>query len=211
MVRVAIIDEHPGKQLELRSFINAQHELSCSYTGNSLAELQRLINEISRPHIIIIGLAGDAAHGLSSGQLRRIKELLPETEILILGDCTDTGKIMTWFKAGVVGYLPCLIPQDQLKEAILGIRQGCAYIMPQMVRKMLDFFRSQEDLEEILTAREKEIVQCLVEGMSYKLIAQKLDVALDTVRYHLRNIYKKLHVNSKSQVISRVIMQELRI
>jgi DNA-binding NarL/FixJ family response regulator len=99
----------------------------------------------------------------------------------------------------------------QLKEAIFGISQGGAYIVPAMVRKLLDFFRSQEELEDVLTAREKEIVQCLVEGMSYKLIADKLNVALDTVRYHLRNIYKKLNVNSKAQVINKAITNELKV
>ena len=93
----------------------------------------------------------------------------------------------------------------------MGIRNGEAYIMPVMVRKMLDYFRSKESLEDVLTSREKEIVQCLVEGMSYKLIANKLDVALDTVRYHLRNIYKKLNVNSKAQVISKVVTNELKV
>ena len=68
---------------------------------------------------------------------------------------------------------------------------------------MLAVFKPQENFEELLTEREKEIVQCLVQGMSHKLMALELQVVLDTVRYYLRNVYRKLKVNSNSQVVSR--------
>jgi DNA-binding NarL/FixJ family response regulator len=99
----------------------------------------------------------------------------------------------------------------QLKEAIIGIHQGGAYIAPLMVREMLNVFQPPESYEELLTEREKEVVQCLVQGMSYKLMALELQVALDTVRYYLRNIYRKLKVNSNSQVVSKAIAMEWKV
>jgi DNA-binding NarL/FixJ family response regulator len=211
MVKVAIIEEDEFKQLELKNFVNSQRELTCSCISDSVVGFQQMSNGNGSLHVVIIGLKDDALNKLPPSQLRKIKAAHPETEILILADCRDAKKVITWLRAGVVGFLPRQTPLIQLKEAIFGISQGGAYIVPAMVRKLLDFFRSQEELEDVLTAREKEIVQCLVEGMSYKLIADKLNVALDTVRYHLRNIYKKLNVNSKAQVINKAITNELKV
>ncbi|GEO03402.1 DNA-binding response regulator [Adhaeribacter aerolatus] len=209
MVKVAIIDEDDQHKLAYKNFIDAQRELKCACVGASVTEVLNLIANNSTVQVIIISVSDKNLSKLSPAQLRKIKETQPATEILVLADSVETKKVITLLRAGVVGYLPRHTSPEELKEAILGICQGGAYIMPVMVRKMLDYFRSQEDLEDVLTEREKEIVQCLVEGMSYKLIAFNLDVALDTVRYHLRNIYKKLNVHSKSQVISKVITGEI--
>ena len=211
MVKVAIIEEDEQRKLDFKKFIDAQRELKCTCEGASVTEVLNLIARNSTVQVIILSISDNNLSKFSPAQLRKIKEKHPETEILVLADSVETKKVITLLRAGVVGYLPRHTPPEQLKEAILGIRQGGAYIVPVMVRKMLDYFRSQEDLEDVLTDREKEIVQCLVEGMSYKLIAFKLDVALDTVRYHLRNIYKKLNVHSKAQVISKAITGELGV
>ncbi|KAA5544145.1 response regulator transcription factor [Adhaeribacter rhizoryzae] len=211
MVKVAIIDENEQTKLELKNFIDAQRELKCAWVSNSVLEALTMLPRNGVLHVLLISLADDNLSKLSPTQLRKVKETNPEIEIIILANSPDTKKVITLLRAGVIGYLPRHTPLAQLKEAILGSRQGGAYIVPVMVRRMLDFFRSQEDFEDVLTDREKEIVQCLVEGMSYKLIAFKLDVALDTVRYHLRNIYKKLNVHSKAQVISKVVTGELGV
>lgn len=211
MVKVAIIDEDEQQQLKLKNFIEKQRELKCTCVESSVVKALGRISGSNPLHVVIITVNDDDLNKLSPGQLRKIKEVNPETEIVVLSDCLDTKKVMALLRAGVVGYLPRHTTPEQLKEVILGVKQGGAYIVPVMVRKMLDYFRSQEDLEEVLTDREKEIVQCLVEGMSYKLIAFKLDVALDTVRYHLRNIYKKLNVHSKTQVISKAMNGELGV
>jgi len=210
MIKVAIIDEDEHRQLELRSFINAQPELACANVVAGVTEfLQQLSPDSINLIIISITNNNDSTGKIRPSQIRKIKEFLPGAEIIILADSTDTKKVLTWLRAGVVGYLPRNTSFGQLKEAIIGSHNGGAYIMPLMVRKMLNFFHVQADMNEVLTHREKEIVQCLVEGMSYKLIADKLDVALDTVRYHLRNIYKKLKVNSKTQVVSKAISGEI--
>src|SRR5687767_7100892 len=106
MVKVAIIDENERKQLELRKFINDQQELTCSWSGGSVAELQRTIITNGTLDIVIICLNEEAVKKLPPSQLRRIKASHPETEILILADCADTKKVITWLRAGIVGYLP---------------------------------------------------------------------------------------------------------
>jgi DNA-binding NarL/FixJ family response regulator len=210
MIKIAIIEENAQARIKLTDYLNAQEDLKCAGSGNSLSELEEIYSRNGRVQILIIGLISDVGFMLLPVQLRKIKERHPETEILILADSTDTKKLITCLRAGIVGYLPRDTPPAQLKEAILGIRQGGAHIEPFMVRQMLNSFRTQEDIEESLTEREKEVVQCLVAGMSYKLMGYKLNVAFDTVRYHLRNIYRKLKVNSKAQVINKARTGEFK-
>jgi DNA-binding NarL/FixJ family response regulator len=82
---------------------------------------------------------------------------------------------------------------------------------PQIARKVIDFFRSdrKKEKESPLTDKEKEIVMCLVEGMSYKMIADKECISLETVRSHIKNIYKKLQVHSKAEVIRKSLEGEI--
>lgn len=208
MIKVAVIDEVDSRQLEIKKFIDAQPDLSCQFTVRSVTGLFKITNQ-PEPNVILIYLTDDGAGKVLPAEVRKIKVLLPEAEVIIMADNRDTKKMLAFLRAGIVGYLPLNTSLERLKEAIVGVRSGGAYIVPYMVRQMLSYFRSQEDLEEVLTLREREIVQCLVEGMSYKLIAVKLDIALDTVRYHLRNIYKKLHVNSKSQVVGKAVAGDI--
>lgn len=208
MIRVAIIIENEERQRELKNFLEAQPELTCSFAVGSVDKFQQMAKAYSNLQLVIIDINEEALSKILPSQLRKIKEINSGTELLILADREDTRQVISWLRAGVVGYLPKHTTLGEIKEAIMGIRHGEARITPFMVRQMLDFLRAKADIEEVLTEREKEIVQCLVEGMSYKLIACQLNIALDTVRYHLRNIYKKLQVNSKAQVISKAIIRE---
>jgi DNA-binding NarL/FixJ family response regulator len=90
----------------------------------------------------------------------------------------------------------------------MGVSLGGAYMSPAVARKITDYFRGEQQEVVELTTREKEIVACLTEGLSYKMIASRLFLSLDTVRFHLRNIYKKLHVNSKAEVIAKVLKND---
>ena len=99
----------------------------------------------------------------------------------------------------------------EIKVAIELLMQGGAPMSPQIARKVITHFndRGQKKQESNLTNREQDIVNGLVDGLSYKLIADRLKISIDTVRAHIRNIYKKLHVNSKAEVIAKSLRGEL--
>ena len=83
---------------------------------------------------------------------------------------------------------------------------------PSIAQKVLERFRKQTSAkteEHNLTSREKEVLECLVEGMSYKMIASHCAISIDTVRHHIRNIYDKLHVNSKSEAVAKAIKRNI--
>lgn len=96
-------------------------------------------------------------------------------------------------------------PLPRIKESIHQVCRGQAAISPSIARKVIEYFRPQKEQSEELTPREMQIVQCMVDGLSYKLIADKLMVSINTVCYHVKNIYRKLQVNSKAEVIARTL------
>jgi DNA-binding NarL/FixJ family response regulator len=140
-----------------------------------------------------------------------IKEKYPEIEIIMLTVYHDSHKIFDSLKAGASGYLLKHTSLPEIKESIEKLASGGAPMSPQIARKVIQYFNKpdKKEVESDLTPREQDIVNGLVDGLSYKLIADRFDISIDTVRAHIRNIYKKLHVNSKAEVITKSLRGEI--
>jgi DNA-binding NarL/FixJ family response regulator len=123
----------------------------------------------------------------------------------------DSHKIFDSLVAGASGYLLKHTSLPEIKESIDLLLTGGAPMSPQIARKVIQHFnKPQPDKPDSgLTSREQDIVNGLVDGLSYKLIADRFDISIDTVRAHIRNIYKKLHVNSKAEVIAKSLRGEI--
>jgi len=144
--------------------------------------------------------------------MKLIKNQHPEIEIIILTVYHDSHKIFDSLCAGASGYLLKHTSLPEIKEAIETLVDGGSPMSPQIARKVIDYFKKPEikkEPESELTPREQEIVVGLVDGLSYKMIADRMGIAIDTVRAHIRNIYKKLHVNSKAEVIAKSLRGEI--
>ena len=115
---------------------------------------------------------------------------------------TDAARVFQAICAGAVGYLVKNTPLPQLKEGILQVQAGGSPMSPGIARHVIQHFQPQKQTGEELTPREQQIVQAIVDGLSYKLVADRFSISLDTVRSHIRQIYRKLQVNSKAEVIS---------
>ncbi|MEL6537880.1 MAG: response regulator transcription factor, partial [Bacteroidota bacterium] len=124
-----------------------------------------------------------------------IRKKIPGCEIIIVSVLTDSQSIFQAICAGASGYLDKETPLKKIKEALLTLQEGGSPITPSIARKVFDYFQSGNRVEEDLTPREQDIVQGIVDGLSYKLIADRLDVSIDTVRKYIRRVYRKLEVN----------------
>lgn len=131
-----------------------------------------------------------------------IKNKWPMSEIIMISVLSDSNNIFKSICAGASGYLDKDTPLSKIKEAVVALSEGGSPITPAIARKVFDYFQPNKNLAEDLTRRERDVVQGLVEGLSYKLIAAKLDVSIDTVRKYIRRIYSKLHVNSKGELLA---------
>ncbi len=121
----------------------------------------------------------------------------------------DDDKIFASICNGASGYLLKNTSPSRLLQAIVEVNEGGAPMTPSIAQKVLEKFRSNspassKELNDLST-REKEILECLVEGMSYKMIASFCKISIDTVRFHIRHIYEKLHVGSKSEAVGKAM------
>ncbi|HSH50701.1 MAG TPA: response regulator transcription factor [Bacteroidales bacterium] len=101
-------------------------------------------------------------------------------------------------------------PLEKIEQAILDTYNGGTSLSPEIARKVLNFFeKPKSEIESPLTEKEKQIVACMVDGQSFKMIAANLGNTLDTIKSHAKNIYRKLHVNSKAEVIAKSFRGEI--
>ena len=147
------------------------------------------------------------------GTVKLIKAAFPETPILMLTVFDDDQKIFDAICAGADGYMLKNRSLDKLLDAVREVQQGGAPMSPSIAKRVLQLFQNQNSFktsEEFnLSNREKEVLGLLVDGASYKMIADKLTIGYDTVHSHIKKIYKKLHVNSMSEAVSKALKNKL--
>jgi DNA-binding NarL/FixJ family response regulator len=143
--------------------------------------------------------------------VRRIHELMPELPILMLTVHGDSDSVFSAVCAGACGYLLKETPPARLLESIRELYEGGAPMSPGIARKVVLMFQQaappKEDMQ--LSLRQLEILRMLAEGHSYKACAHALDLGLDTVRSHVRKIYERLHVHSRSEAVWKALQAGL--
>ncbi len=144
---------------------------------------------------------------------RIIHEKHPSVQVIMLTVFEEEGKLIDSVLAGAVGYVLKNTKPEILVEQIKSIHSGGSPISPRIARMMLDNYRSHASLASKnhynLTRREKDILKGIVEGLTYKEIAERSGIACSTVKKHILNVYRKLHVHSKVEFVKKVIHEKL--
>lgn len=155
--------------------------------------------------IMDIGLPGMS--GIEG--VRYIREHHPNVIMIMASVFDDDDHIFEALKAGAVGYLEKKVTPDELVAAIRDANDGGSPITPNIARKVINTFHSTGDLEEELSERELQILNQLATGKSYAAIGKEIFLSVDGVRHHIRNIYQKLEVHSRSEAIAKGISKRL--
>jgi DNA-binding NarL/FixJ family response regulator len=131
----------------------------------------------------------------------------PMIDVIILTVFNDTGNLFEALKAGAISYLLKTAKDEEIIETIQTVLNGGSTMNQFIARKVMNYFHTVEskknDFLSNLSEREQEVIECMMEGLSYKEAAEKLFLSVDTIRFHIKNLYKKLNVNSKSEMISK--------
>lgn len=216
MINVAIIEDDREIREGIQKYINHQQDMICEVADDSVERFLARPLEEDYPEVFLMDIGLPGMSGLNGTAL--IKESHPDVDIIMLTVYTDWDRIFGALRAGASGYLLKNTPLAEIKRSIETVRAGGAAMSPQIARKVMEYFgdrgTTQNDPEAAesetrLTAREKEIVIGLTDGLSYKLIADRMGVSLDTIRFHVKNVYRKLHVNSKGEVIRMSLRGEV--
>lgn len=211
MIDVGIVEDNHKIRGLIQKYLDMQEGLSCKPAMESVEEMLEYLKENENPDVMLMDIQLPGMSGIEG--IGIIKEKYPEIEIIMLTVYHDSHKIFDSLKAGASGYLLKHTSLPEIKESIENLAEGGAPMSPQIARKVIQHFNKPESKkkkeESDLTPREQDIVNGLVDGLSYKLIADRFDISIDTVRAHIRNIYKKLHVNSKAEVITKSLRGEI--
>lgn len=207
-LKLAIVEDIEDIRNGLKEYFSQQADIQdVEVFGNMEDILERLKNQY-QPNVILsdIGLPGiDGIDGI-----KLISKLVPNTDVIMLTVFMDSDKIFNALCAGATGYLLKGTPMPEIKKAILEIYRGGSYMSPSIARKVVEHFKvPTKKANYVLTEREREVINGLLDGLSYKLIADRLFISIDTVRFRIKSIYKKLHVNSKAEILSKALKGEI--
>jgi DNA-binding NarL/FixJ family response regulator len=163
----------------------------------------------TKPDVVIMDIDMPGMNGIEGVKL--IHKNFPTIQILMLTVFDDDEKVFAAIKAGAGGYILKNAEPKNLLHAISEVYNGGAPMTPGVAKKVLQQFQTMlpEEEDYHLSIREKEVLGLLVEGLSYKMIAAKLNVTYDTVRAHMKKIYEKLHVASMTEAVAKAINQKL--
>lgn len=160
---------------------------------------ERIDQTVVAPDVIIL----DIEHQ-ESLIVEHVKTTFPNTDIVILTNICDIKTVRACFRHGAVGYLLKQTCMNSLLSAINITLNDGSFVSPGVNRALIDQSFSSKKYVDLLTARELQVANGIIEGLSYKMIAQKYTISLDTVRIYIKRIYRKLQINSKGELIAQL-------
>jgi len=208
-IAVTIVEDHA----DLRNGLKLILSTSPGFTVVGCYDrCETLLEELedTAPQVILMDIGLPGMSGIEG--VREIKTVLPETRILMLTIYEDDAQVFQAVCAGADGYLLKKSSPIEILQAIADVVEGGVPMTPSIAQQVIKMFRNfapKPEQCEGLTPREYDVLKALVDGLDYKQIAQRHFISLDTVRNHIRHIYEKLHVHSKSEAVAKALRQHL--
>lgn len=164
-------------------------------------------SEFPVPDIILSDINLPGMNGIEG--IKKIKRKYADINIIMLTVINDSEKIFKSLCAGATGYILKDTQLPDIKEAILEVQAGGSFMSSSVARKVVEYFSPKKTPNDALSAKEEQIVHAIIDGLSYKMIGSRVGISTDTVRFHIKNIYRKLQVNSKSEVVTKYYKGEI--
>lgn len=190
--------------LLITDYLIAEINASTEYTvAKSYTNPNLFLNDTHQEFdLLLLDIVMPELNGLDA--IKPILQKYPDALIIMNTIMDDTETIFKALKYGVMGYIDKQFFEKNYIEIFGIVINGGAYMTPKIARKVVNNFKTHNLMLEKLTNREKEIADSIIEGLSYKLIASKYDISIDTVRIHIKSIYRKLKINSKGELFNMI-------
>jgi len=208
-LKVVIIEDQPRIRDGLRALIDGTTGFACTGSYGSMEEALAQLGHAT-PNVALVDIGLPRMSGIEG--IRIIKEQYPNLPLIMLTVYDDDKRIFEALCAGACGYLLKNTPPARLLECLKEAHGGGAPMSPEVARKVLALFREfapPEAADYHLTPHEIRLLRLLVEGHNYKTAAAELSVSVNTVRFHMRSIYEKLQVHSKSEAVAKALRNRL--
>jgi DNA-binding NarL/FixJ family response regulator len=199
MTKIAIVEDNRVIRESLMEFVHADPECRCVCACASAEEALKMIPR-HEPEIVLMDIQLPNMSGIDC--LAQLKQMLPSAHVIMVTVYEDTDRIFKALRLGACGYLLKRCTPEELHAAIREVRQGGAPMSREIARKVIVSFqepvKAAAEVED-LSPREREILELLAGGFANKAIADRLGLTDGTVRWHLRHVYHKLHVRSRTE------------
>lgn len=209
MIRVALFEDQNDIREFLSETIQSNEDLLLTGAYANANDVIRIIKK-DKPDVVLMDIQMPGLSGIEATRL--IKEYSADIQILIQTVFEDNARIFSAICAGASGYILKDSSPERYIDSIIETYQGGSPMTPFIARKVLTMFSQQNPIKkeyQELTGTEHKVLECLIKGMSYKLIASECQISYSTVNFHLKNIYRKLHVNSATEAISKAMREHL--
>jgi len=202
-IKVAIVEDEKQIRESLAILIDGSEGFSCKHTYENAEDAIAEIPDIAID-VVLMDIHLPMKNGIEC--IAILKPLCPEIQFLMCTSFEDTDSVFNALKVGASGYLTKTTQPSKILDAIVEVQKGGSPMSSHIARKVVDsFHKSTQENKELkkLSEREKEILHHLSNGLRYKEIADQLCLSTETVRTHIRNIYDKLQVNSRTEALNK--------
>lgn len=205
MISVSIVDDEKKLCKSIATFLNGSAGFRClSIYGSAEAALKHLPTD--NPDVVLMDINMSGMDGIEC--VKQLKILAPQIQIMMLTVYEDTEKIFKALAAGATGYLLKRLEPEELLQAVRDVHSGGSPMSNSIARKVVASFQEANvagENKNLLTSREQAVLDCLAQGLAYKQIGDQLNISINTIRTHLRHIYEKLHVQSRTEAVAKYL------
>lgn len=208
-INLGIIEDEALIRESLVAYFSTNPTFKIRWAEESVEDFLKVIklSASQQPDILLLDIQLAGMTGLDG--IRFIKEALPEVDIMMLTTFEDTDSIFKALQEGACSYISKRTPMKQIMEAALIVSRGGSFMSPTIARKVVEHFNPTQKKRPLLPQRQQEIVNGILDGLSYQEIADKLFISKETVRFHIKKVYKTLEISSKSELIKKSLRGEI--
>ncbi len=208
MIHFALLEDDTRLKESVVQYFESSEKVRCVIAVNTVKKMVKYYKSSSVAiDVMLIDIGLPEMSGIEG--LPMLKKHFPDTQLLIFTANKDYNLVFKAMCLGAHGYLLKNLTLHQLEENILLSAAGDAAISPQIARRMIEYFHPKSSDDSNLTTKEEQIILLLNDGKQYKMISELLGISVDGVRFHIKNIYKKLHINSRSELASMKLKGEI--